>query len=106
MKYIILTLATLLTGCVTIIEDNQNFTYIEGTNSVVVRWSRVSDEKLQTVCAPKDKKFMFDKVFLGCAAVIPTNNNVPLCIIYTSTNTNHQILGHELRHCFQGRFHD
>jgi hypothetical protein len=28
------------------------------------------------------------------------------CTIITGVETSHAILGHELRHCFEGRFHD
>lgn len=28
------------------------------------------------------------------------------CTIITGPETSHGILGHELRHCFEGRFHD
>ena len=28
------------------------------------------------------------------------------CTIYTAPETSHAILGHELRHCFEGKFHD
>jgi len=28
------------------------------------------------------------------------------CTIYTAPETSHAILGHELRHCFEGHFHD
>ena len=28
------------------------------------------------------------------------------CTIYTAPETSHAILGHELRHCFEGNFHD
>lgn len=28
------------------------------------------------------------------------------CTIYTAPETSHAILGHEMRHCFEGKFHD
>ena len=28
------------------------------------------------------------------------------CVIVTGITTNHQVLGHEVRHCFEGNFHD
>jgi hypothetical protein len=111
MRYLILSASIFLTGCATnnssaLIFENQHFYHPEGSNRIILQWIRVSDKQLQTICGPKDKKFIFDKVFLGCAAVSPSTANVPVCVIYTSTNTTHQIFGHELRHCFQGRFHD
>ena len=32
--------------------------------------------------------------------------NAKSCTIITGVETSHAILGHELRHCFEGRFHD
>jgi|15BtaG_2_1085339.scaffolds.fasta_scaffold00262_6 hypothetical protein len=39
-------------------------------------------------------------VIMGCAVY----NNYE-CIIYTNKETTHEILGHEMRHCFQGAWH-
>ena len=114
MKYLILVSLVFLSGCASNISsvwifenfENQHFYQAEGSNKIILQWIRVSDQQLQTVCRPKDKKLIFNKVFLGCAAVTPGTVGMPVCVIYTSTNTTHQIFGHELRHCFQGRFHD
>jgi len=111
IRYLILVLLIFLSGCASNISsawvfENQHFYQAEGSSKIILQWIRVSDQQLQTVCRPKDKKLIFDKVFLGCAAVSPGTVGVPVCVIYTSTNTTHQIFGHELRHCFQGRFHD
>ena len=114
MRYLILVSLVFLSGCASNISsawifgnfENQHFYQAEGSNKIILQWIRVSDQQLQTVCRPKDKKLIFNKVFLGCAAVTPGTVGMPVCVIYTSTNTTHQIFGHELRHCFQGRFHD
>jgi hypothetical protein len=111
IRYLILVSLVFLAGCASNISnawvfENQHFYQAEGSSKIILQWIRVSDQQLQTVCRPKDKKIIFDKVFLGCAAVSPGTAGVPACVIYTSTNTTHQIFGHELRHCFQGRFHD
>jgi hypothetical protein len=29
-----------------------------------------------------------------------------VCTIYTRRMTSHEVLGHELRHCFEGHFHN
>jgi len=111
MKWILL-LAAALTGCSTTSADvkltgyklveNQNFYQAEGQNTVIVRWIRLSDQRLQTVCGNATGKSRSGAVFLGCASTDPSK----VCTIYTSANTTHQIFGHELRHCFQGKFHD
>lgn len=41
------------------------------------------------------------KTFLGCAKY---NNRA--CTIYVSRTTRLSILGHELRHCFEGHWHN
>jgi hypothetical protein len=38
--------------------------------------------------------------FVGCSAW-----SAGKCVIYTQRMTTHTILGHELRHCFEGHFH-
>lgn len=40
---------------------------------------------------------------LACAIWQPATNS---CLIVTKPNTTHTALGHELRHCFEGHFHD
>ena len=40
--------------------------------------------------------------YLGCATVTADGET---CTIYTNKHTSHEILGHEIRHCFQGNFH-
>jgi hypothetical protein len=38
--------------------------------------------------------------YLGCAKFTATS-----CKVYTARNTTLSILGHEIRHCFEGRWH-
>lgn len=110
MKWIAISAAAFLVGCASPdtplsqyrLYENQHFHHAEGSTRIPVRWIRVSDERLQRFCAlTTEQPHRSGSVFLGCAGVDPTGT----CIIYTSTNTTHQILGHELRHCFQGNFH-
>jgi hypothetical protein len=111
MKWILLLAAT-LTGCGTVtatpelskykLVENQNFYQAEGQSLVIVRWIRLSDQRLQAVCGNATGKSRSGAVFLGCAIT----DSSKICTIYTATNTTHQIFGHELRHCFQGKFHD
>ena len=39
--------------------------------------------------------------FLACAVRTPNQ-----CLIITGESTTHEILGHEMRHCYDGAFHD
>lgn len=110
MKLAVIIAALCIAGCATPDNaseqfhktENQYFYHEAGSTRVNVQWIRVSPERLQRVC-----KLMVahpvkpGSVFLGCAGL----DLAGTCIIYTTTNTTHQILGHELRHCFQGNFH-
>jgi hypothetical protein len=110
MKCIILAAAAFLVGCASSdtslgqfrLNENQHFYHKAGSTRIAVQWIRVSDAQLQRVCALTTQQTVrLGSVFLGCAGIDLTGT----CIIYTSTNTTHQIFGHELRHCFQGNFH-
>lgn len=107
MKWLLLTVLVLLQGCSTqldlrnySLQEDQNFHHAEGKTNIAVRWIRVSDVRLQEICSAATGTIYTGKVFLGCAY---TSHGT--CIIHTSTDTTHQILGHELRHCVQGNFH-
>ena len=42
----------------------------------------------------------------GCAFwTDPTPNKTNTCTIITAKNTDHDTVGHEFRHCYQGNFH-
>jgi hypothetical protein len=111
MKWIVLAAAAFLVGCTSYdtslgqfrLIENQHFYHEEGSTRMTVQWIRVSDQQLQRICALTTQQTVrLGSVFFGCAGYDSRTNN---CVIYTSTNTSHQIFGHELRHCFQGNFH-
>lgn len=94
VRLLVLVLVSLLSGCST------QFTYKEGRDSRYIIWHRVSD--IDSVC--KAMRGNRDSIFItleGCARWTAYT-----CEIYTDVDTTHEILGHEVRHCFQGRFHD
>jgi hypothetical protein len=110
MKWIAITATAFLVGCVSPetslnqfhLNENQHFYHEAGSTRMTVRWIRVSDQDLQRLCTlPTQRPVRPGSVFFGCAGM----DLAGTCIIYTSTNTSHQIVGHELRHCFQGNFH-
>ena len=35
----------------------------------------------------------------------PTSNKTNMCTVITAKTTDHDTVGHEVRHCFQGNFH-
>jgi hypothetical protein len=69
--------------------------------SVKVEWVTVDD--VRKACSDESQKRGHPGINFnieGCS--FPDNN---LCIIYTPKATSMHTLGHELRHCFQGKWH-
>jgi len=63
-------------------------------------------EDVSAHCA-KEMKMDMEKAFItppqACAF---WNRRTRECVVVTSPNTTHTVLGHEVRHCFEGHFHD
>lgn len=62
-----------------------------------IRWITVDD--ISGLCQLK----MMDKVNKKNLACSEYNDQT--CTIFTGRNTNMAILGHEIRHCFEGQWH-
>lgn len=85
------------------INEVQHFSTPAASRTVSINWKTVPNEKLQSICKTLTKKNLTNgRVFLGCAVTTAPG----ACMIYTSTETSHQILGHEVRHCYDGKFHN
>lgn len=69
----------------------------------VIRWVVVDDPDAECRAASKNRNEFSERrgVIRACARYTSTT-----CTIITGPETSHAILGHELRHCFEGRFHD
>lgn len=109
MKFIylkIFLLSILLTGCSSyILHPREYKEFIAKPNH-----QRVSKN-------PTVKWIVLDDATPHCSRLsgIPMHNNLApiacatwsndICTIYTSKKTSHMVLGHELRHCFEGYFH-
>ena len=67
----------------------------------VIRW--VVSEDPDSECRQASGQKLQDRrgVIRACAVY-----SAKSCTIITGVETSHAILGHELRHCFEGRFHD
>ena len=106
MKYLLSLLLVALSGCslnplVVSLNEDQAFTAKSGTLRREIVWVAVSHAELQEKCraiVPANTNTF--QVYLGCYT-----DNQRTCTIYTSTHTNHQLFGHEVRHCFHGNFH-
>lgn len=72
------------------------------TNNVNVTWEVRPDAADFCSKVLKQKGEFMAMHPLGCSIWVPKSN---LCKIFTNPNPNHVVLGHELRHCFEGHFH-
>jgi hypothetical protein len=69
------------------------------TNQTIVTWELVDD--IDATCRKILLSVEEDTTIYGCAQM--TANS---CKIYTGRTTTVAILGHELRHCFEGNWHE
>jgi hypothetical protein len=69
------------------------------TQTTIVTWTTVDDVEKECINAGVKDPGIFRHI-LGCAKYDKTS-----CTIYTGKTTSMEILGHELRHCFEGKFH-
>lgn len=95
---------------------------LSGCASVLVPPSEYEVFKVDKTQSGKERQITWmirDDVAVYCAGLVGLRETIymkPLacakwsefekkCTIVTSSETTHTILGHELRHCFQGHFH-
>lgn len=92
----------LLTGCAGIVTIPQEGRFEAQPKPAGVRitWLVVADPTAK--CKELFPATMASRPIIPACAVWAPNK----CVIVTGTVTNHQILGHEVRHCFEGNFHD
>ena len=83
--------------------DNEAVYHPHSYASTSITWQTVPD--VDVACRHEYRKLgMRSKErhrFLACA--VRTTNQ---CLIITGESTTHEILGHEMRHCYDGQFHD
>ena len=94
MRYCFILL--LLVGCCTFTVKPYEERVTEAT---VVTWLTVDDVEKECVKAGAKDPGPFQNI-LGCAIY-----NKNSCKIMTAKTTSMETLGHELRHCFEGKFH-
>ena len=87
----------LLTGCSTFTAKPYEERVTEVT---VVTWTTVDDVEKECLKAGAKDPGPFQNI-LGCAKY-----NKNSCRILTAKTTSMETLGHELRHCFEGKFHN
>jgi len=69
------------------------------SQSITITWITAGD--ITKHCEKVGLPYRYDG-WLGCATVSVDGRS---CVVYTNKHTSHEILGHEIRHCFQGNFH-
>lgn len=72
------------------------------TDNSAIRW--VAVDNVQQVCDLESKKRGYGGISWSVKACSFYNANK--CDIYTAKRLNMHTLGHEIRHCFQGNFHN
>jgi hypothetical protein len=86
-------------------KHNLEFTAKQSYKDVTIGWI-VSDDVAQTcnmAFALNKSLVRYNKNILACAVVSRKSNT---CVIYTAPNLSLAVLGHEIRHCFEGAWHD
>jgi nitrate reductase gamma subunit len=96
-----------LSGCYTIAQSEyENFSAQPVDkrimNDIQLTWDIRPDAS--EICKKVSKKSQLNAgpPPLACAVWIVAKRH---CTIITTPNPNHVVLGHELRHCFEGQFH-
>lgn len=96
-----LIILALITGCQTL---GEAFKVDNRVSSTVVHWMTTDD--VEGTCnrsmAIVDQQHRYLHFVQGCAIFMIDHSS---CVIITGKNTTESILGHELRHCFEGQFH-
>lgn len=106
MKHVITALALL---CGTAHASGNHDLWFNPVNSgkeVRVNWILHDDvtQACNIMAAIRNPRKGYDPNVKACA-VRHTSGDVALCDIYTGKNTSLAIVGHELRHCFEGAWH-
>jgi hypothetical protein len=84
--------------------DSKNF-----TNTSNITWRTVDNVK--TACDAENVRkgfapFQIGNRIMEACSFRDKVDNKDTCLIITAKSTNYWDLGHELRHCFQGKFHE
>ena len=86
--------------------DDPNLAFdasVTRAETVSVTWRKVSKADLQAACAAESKKRGFRPMTDKMQACSFWNGNE--CTIITPKYTTMHTVGHEFRHCFQGKWH-
>lgn len=74
-------------------------------DDVRIAWYVVKDvpQTCALAGALRGAKTQYNQKIVACAVLFRTSNS---CVIYTAKKLSLAVLGHEVRHCFEGAWHD
>lgn len=106
MKYVIATVSAclLFTGCASNPNAHnhlEDFTVGQRQMTRTITWRVVPDDQVEPMCQQITGGRFAKNYILACAAWRGNS-----CTVITGTNTDTALLGHEIRHCYDGDFHD
>lgn len=68
-----------------------------------IKWLQVPNDQVQAICLRVTKGRFGTKRIAACAS---WNQTEKTCTVITGMETTTSNLGHEIRHCYDGDFHD
>jgi hypothetical protein len=98
IKKLVAVTASLLTACST----TPTTSPISYSQTTKIQWRKVPNVDEYCRQALPDKKSKETKVYQGCAVWSKVESK---CTIVTGYKEDLAVIGHELKHCFNGEFH-
>jgi hypothetical protein len=96
IKKLVAVTASFLTACTSVPSTEPVFY----SKTKTIKWRRVAD--VDAYCRTLLPELPPGQVYRGCSNWSRVNDT---CTIITGLVDNHEIIGHELKHCFVGEFH-
>lgn len=101
MKFLLYLFIFILVSCSSITEQDVS-TFTANFKQDVITVRIIASDNPTLECREKFKTPLQQYITYGCAS---WDWNTKECTVIISKNSTHQILGHEIRHCFEGAFH-
>jgi hypothetical protein len=105
MKYLFLLLAIVSSNVFASGSHDLEFEAQDQYDDVRLAWYVVQDvpQTCAMAGALKGAKVRYNEKVIACAVLFRTSNS---CVIYTAKKLSLAVLGHEVRHCFEGAWHE
>jgi hypothetical protein len=104
MKYLVLLLTVFSLNAFASGSYDLEFEAQDKYEDVRLAWYVVRDvpQTCAMAGALKGAKVKYNEKIVACAVLFRTSNS---CVIYTAKKLTLAVLGHEVRHCFEGAWH-